>query len=60
MRDVFINPPKEFKISQDKLIKHIKPLYGLCDGGDYWERTLKNNLQKELGMDNFVNVVVIF
>lgn len=35
MRDVYVRPTKEFKLSSNQLLRLLKPLYGLSDSGDY-------------------------
>ena len=49
-RDVYVKPSPEFNLDSNQLLKLLQPLYGLADSGDYWGRTLKNHLEKELGM----------
>ena len=50
MRDVYIKPSAEFELSPDLLLKLLKPLYGLADSGDYWGRTLRDHILKDMGM----------
>ncbi len=50
MRDVFVRPTKEFKLSQGHLLKLLKPLYGLSDSGDYWNATMSRHLREDLLM----------
>jgi Reverse transcriptase (RNA-dependent DNA polymerase) len=38
MRDLYISPSKEFKLGSDAVLKLLKPLYDLCDSGDYWSK----------------------
>ena len=59
-RDIFLNPPKEFCLGPDQLIKLVKPLYGLTESGDYWGRTLRNHLEKMLGMESCVSDSALF
>lgn len=51
MRDVFINAPKEFELNKNQIMKLLKPLYGLSDSGDYWDKTMSDHLRNELGMN---------
>ena len=50
MRKVYLKPPKELNLSSDELLELIKPLYGLPDAGDYWDRTMADHLRKDLNM----------
>ena len=50
MRDVYIKPNGEFELGPDQLLKLLKPLYGLCDSGDYWGKTFSQHLTDDLGM----------
>ena len=50
MRDVYLIPSKESGLAPDKLLKLLKPLYGLADSGDYWGKTLSEHLLKDIGM----------
>lgn len=54
-RQIFINPPKELKLKPDELIKLLKPIYGLAESEDYWDRTFRNNIEKYLGMKSFIS-----
>ena len=37
----------EFKLSPNRLLKLLNPLYGLADSGDYWGRTLRDHILKD-------------
>jgi len=37
-RDVYIRPSKEFGLKPDTMLNLLKPLYGLSDSGNYWEK----------------------
>jgi hypothetical protein len=50
LRDVYIEPPKEFQLHPGLLLKLLKPLYGLSDAGDYWSRTMKHHYKTDLKM----------
>jgi hypothetical protein len=39
LRDVYLKPDV-LQLSQDELIRRLKPLYGLGDSGDYWHTTI--------------------
>lgn len=49
-RLVYVKPTKQFGLQDGQLLQLLKPLYGLSDAGDYWDATMSNHLQKELGM----------
>jgi Reverse transcriptase (RNA-dependent DNA polymerase) len=38
LRDVYLKPPAVLNLRSDQVLKHLRPLYGLCDAGDYWAR----------------------
>ena len=59
-RDVYVKPSSEFDLDPNQLLKLLKPLYGLADSGDYWGRTLKHHLEKELGMKASVTNAAFF
>ena len=59
-RDVYVKPSSEFDLDPNQLLKLLKPLYGLADSGDYWGRTLKHHLEKELGMKASVTDAAFF
>lgn len=46
---------KLFDVKHDELLKLVKPIYGLCDLGDYWNVTIDNHLTKNLGMERVVS-----
>lgn len=52
--NVFLVPKERdrhlFGVTSDKALKLIKPLYGLCDSGDYWAQTIERHLCSDLGM----------
>lgn len=46
--NVYINTPMELQMGTYKLLKLVKPLYGLTNAGSYWHRTLLRNLPNYL------------
>ena len=50
MRDLYVKPNGEFELGHNQLLKLLKPLYGLADGGDYWGKTFAQHLLDDLGM----------
>ena len=51
-RDVYVQPPKEWKGSSQQVWKLKKPLYGLKDAPRLWHKTLAKHL-KELEFQRF-------
>lgn len=50
-RDLFITRPvPEFELKGSECLKLLKPLYGLCDSGDLWHKTLDEHHRKDLEM----------
>ncbi len=53
-REIFITEPvPEFELRPDQCLKLLKPLYGLCDSGELWHKTLDEHHRRELGMSPF-------
>jgi Reverse transcriptase (RNA-dependent DNA polymerase) len=50
LRDVYLKPPAVLNLGADQVLKLLRPLYGLCDAGDYWARTILDHLTKDLGL----------
>jgi Reverse transcriptase (RNA-dependent DNA polymerase) len=50
LRDVYLKPPAVLNLSSDTMLKLLRPLYGLCDAGDYWARTILDHLTKDLNL----------
>lgn len=53
-RDTLITPPKDFYLSQDELIKLLKPWYGFLKSGYYRGRAFRPHLEMDLSMKNKV------
>ena len=51
MRDVYIKPSAEFELCPNRLLKLLKPLYSLAHSGDYWGRTLREYILKDIGLN---------
>ena len=60
MRDVYIKPSAEFKLSPNRLLKLLKTLYGLADSGDYWGRNLRGHILKEIRMSASITDGALF
>lgn len=58
-RTMYLRPKPEdrhlFGVNEHELLKLLKPLYGLCDSGDYWNATSDENLTNELDMERAVS-----
>lgn len=54
---VFLRPiPENYLLvifGKNKIIKLIKPLYGLCDSDYYWNATVDRHLTNGLGAERF-------
>ena len=51
MRGIFISRPVPgFELEPHQCLKLLKPLYGLCESGDMWHRTLDAHHKKDMGM----------
>ena len=60
VRDVYLKPSKEFELALDKILKLLKPLYGLADSGEYWGKTLSEHLLKDIGMKSTLRDEAVF
>lgn len=49
-RSIFLRPPKEMGLEPGKLLKAVKPLYGIPESGLHWYLTYVNHHKKALGM----------
>ena len=49
-REIFVVPPPELQLPEDKLLKLELPLYGVSDAGDYWHETFRRHVQYDLDM----------
>jgi Reverse transcriptase (RNA-dependent DNA polymerase) len=50
LRDVYLKPSAVLNVSSGTMLKLLRPLYGLCDAGDYWARTILDHLAKDLNL----------
>lgn len=52
--EIYIRPknedPKYFQIPEGYLLPLLKPLYGICDAGDYWGVTFRRHIMQDLEM----------
>lgn len=44
-----------FGINENELVKIEKPLYGICDSGDYWGVMINAHVVNDLGMVTILN-----
>lgn len=53
-RPVYLNPRQEDRailgVADDEVLHILKPLYGLCDAGDYWSETMTSHVKEDLSM----------
>jgi hypothetical protein len=59
-RDVFIKPGSDFGLEENKMLKLIRPLYGLADSGDYWGKTLSTHITEDLEMKKTIGDPAFF
>ena len=60
MRNVYLKPITELDLSSDKLLELLKPLYGLPDSGDYWNRITSGHLLNDLCMPHTTGDMSLF
>lgn len=51
---------KILNLSKDELLELTKPLYGLCDTGDYWIATMEKYLCNELGVYSMLACAALY
>ena len=39
-----------FNVNEDQVLRLLKPLYGTCDAGDYWNKTISEHTTEDLKM----------
>ena len=63
-RRIFIQPKKRdleiIGINEGEVLELSKPLYGICDSGDYWSTTFFKFVKKELGMSPLTTDIAAF
>lgn len=53
LREVFIKDPvPEFELTPGQCLQLLLPLYGLCESGDLWHRTVDEHHRSELPQNN--------
>lgn len=50
IRVIFVEPPASLGMYQDKILRVIKPLYGLPESGLHWFETYHNHNTNELSI----------
>ena len=50
LREVYLKPNRQLKVTAGYVLKLLRPLYGLGDSRDYWHATFAKHLSQDLGM----------
>jgi hypothetical protein len=50
-RDFFVRPPQELQLNRNKVLKIMKPLYGVPEAGNHWFSTYHRHHIERLGME---------
>jgi hypothetical protein len=54
-RDFYVNPPwelaKRLNLTDDSVLKVVKPLYGVLEAGNHWFKTYHSYYLNELAME---------
>lgn len=63
-REVYLRIHKRdlvtFDMQEDEILELLKPLYGLCNAGDYWAVALEEHIINDLGMQSVVSDPALF
>lgn len=59
-RDIYVKPSNAFHLDQDAMLRPLKPLYGLCDSGDYWYYTFSSQLRNDVAMAPTISDATLF
>ena len=51
-RSIYLHPPAELGLPAGTVPRLLKPIYGLADSGDYWNRTMTTHLHEDLSMES--------
>lgn len=54
-REMYVKLFKEIGLNDEKMLKLLKPLYGLSKIGDYWERTFRKLLQTDMHIETCIS-----
>lgn len=49
-----------FGLKESELLPLIRPLYGICDAGDYWHATMTGHVEGDLGMRSLTSDPALF
>lgn len=53
-RSIYLQPHprhrKLFELTEDEVLRLLKPLYGVCDAGDYWNATFTTHFKVDRGI----------
>lgn len=60
MREIYVRAAKEFRLEKGKILWLLKPLYGLPDGGDYWDATILRHIEEDLHMSRSALDICLF
>lgn len=50
-RTVYVRPTTDFELPENRLLKLLKPLYGLSESGDAWLQRYNGYLTKNLNLE---------
>lgn len=48
---MFIKPDK-LDLAPNELVQIVNAIYGLCDPGDYWSKTISSHYKKDLKLQS--------
>ncbi|KAI0996562.1 hypothetical protein K3495_g11622 [Podosphaera aphanis] len=51
-RNIFVRPPKESNLSEDSILRVVRPLYGMSQAGNHWFSTYHKHHTENLQMAN--------
>jgi hypothetical protein len=49
-REFYVRPPREFQISDNSILKVVKPLYGVPEAGNHWFKTYHGHHTNQPGL----------
>lgn len=58
-RKIYLRPSAAnthlFGLQEDEVLLLLRPLYGICDAGDYWHATFTSHIEDDLGMTSLTS-----